>query len=25
VDIYLANSDSVISFGNPVIEDLRIK
>jgi hypothetical protein len=25
VDIYLANSDSIISFGNPVIEDLRIK
>jgi hypothetical protein len=25
VDIYLANSDSIISFGNPVIENLRIK
>ena len=25
VDIYLANSDSVISFGNPVIEDLKVK
>ena len=25
VDMYLANSESVISFGNPVIEELKVK